>query len=584
MKFSHKFSSMVLTVAALSFTLFASSCSLFSPEGEEASSAVTRPGNGSGSGSGSGGSGNGNGSPNGGAGNSDPSPSQGPVLDTGDPMGKRGLCFEKLNEAEIKVLASSDVTWVYNWGTHPSAKEDELFQKYGIEYIPMQWGRCTDRSIAELREYYTNHPDCKYLLGFNEPNLGAGVGGSGIPPADAARDWPKLEKIAEDFNLKLVGPALQYSGERLGDGKVYGTPKVWMDAFIEAYKNQNGGREPRYDYFCLHCYMNWPGAQEGYLKEYYNGVSAYNKPIWLTEFCAWEYNNGGQNESMAAQTSSMAEKVKFMDGYEGVARYAWFMSSQNTYTIPFNSLFVSVNSDGSLTSLGQSYLNLGNDTLLANALEESKKILEEAVEGSMPGQYPAEAIGAFRLVYENALAKKTSKDQAEVKAAFAELKKALSDFEESRIKVFVKSLDKLSSADFAGSLTKNLPESAFSASSENGDNKVLRAFDGNFETRWESAHADNQWVKVDFGSEVEFNTFRFEWEAAYPDVFCIQISNSGSDSDSDWTTIFEIDDCGGGSETYKMTLTQKARYVRFYGKTRITDYGHSFWEWGICKE
>lgn len=554
---------------SLSLSLFFFSCSFFSPSGEDNTASVTRPSNGSSGGS-----------PSNGGSQEKPPVSNDPVIETTDPEGKRGLCFEKLNEAEIKVLASSDVTWVYNWGTHPSAKEDELFQKYGIEYIPMQWGRCTDQSIAELREYYTNHPDCKYLLGFNEPNLGAGVGGSGIPPADAARDWPKLEALAQEFGLKLVGPALQYSGERLSDGKVYGTPKAWMDAFIDAYKKQNGGREPHYDYFCLHCYMNWPAAQEGYLKEYYNGASAYNKPVWLTEFCAWEYNNGGQNESMAAQTSSMAQKVKFMDGYEGVARYAWFMSSQHTNDIPFNSLFTSVNSDGSLTSLGQSYLNLGNDKLLETALTSAQALLAAAKEGSQPGEYPAAQIQIFRTAYDTALAGKNSTDAAELKELYEDLTDAMAAFEESRIKVFTKSAAALTAADFATSLTKNLSAAAFTASSSEGDNTAGKAFDSNLSSRWESSHSDNQWLAVDFGTEVEFNTFRFNWEAAYSSAFSIEISPNGSD----WTQVLDVNDCSGGSETYRMTLIQSARYVRFYGKTRSTAYGHSFWEWGISKE
>ena len=303
-------------VFSVFFSLFLFSCNFFSPESEEKSGSSA----------------------------------------SSDPNGKRGLCYNSLNEAEIKVLSKSDVSWVYNWATHPSATEDTLFQKYGIEFIPMQWGLSSNQSLSELREYYTKHPDCKYLLGYNEPNLGAGVGGSGITPADAAADWRNLEDLADEFDLELVGPALQYSGETLSDGQVYATPKAWMDAFISEFKKLYG-RDPRYDYFCLHCYMNWPQAQEGYLKEYYNGVSAYNKKIWLTEFCAWEYNNGGQNESMSAQTSSMVTKVAFMDGYEGVARYAWFMSHGSVSAIPYNSIFTAKGSNGTLTSIGKAYLN-----------------------------------------------------------------------------------------------------------------------------------------------------------------------------------------------------------------------------------
>ena len=280
------------------------------------------------------------------------------VIDFGEnPIGKKGLCYNHLTAAEVQALGSdpAGVKWVYNWAPAPTAAEDTLFTQYNILFVPMQWGLSTEQSRQALKDYYTSHPNCRYLLGYNEPNLGAGVGGSGITPAQAAADWDTLEAIAEEFNLELVGPALQYSGETLSDGKIYSTPQLWMDAFIAEYKKLHSGKEPRYDYFALHCYMNWPSAQSGYIKEY---AQKYGKQIWLTEFCAWEYNNGGQNESMEKQTSSMKEKLSFMEGSNTVAKYAWFMSHGNVSAIPYNSIFENKNSDGSLTTLGKAYLNL----------------------------------------------------------------------------------------------------------------------------------------------------------------------------------------------------------------------------------
>ena len=509
---------------------------------------------------------------------------EGPIIKTSDPRKKRGLCYERLNEAEIKMLAKSDVSWVYNWGTHPTDEEDKLFQEYGIEYIPMQWGLSTEKSLVELRAYYTSHQNSanktSYILAYNEPNLGGNVGGSGITPADAAKDYENIEKIATEFNLEIVGPALQYSGEKLSDGNIYSTPKLWMDAFIAEYKKLHNNQEPRYDYFCLHCYMNWPGAQEGYLKEYYDGKSAYNKPIWLTEFCAWEYNNGGQNESISAQTTSMAEKVKFMDGYDGCTRYAWFMSSQNTTTIPFNSLFTKVNSDGSLTTLGQSYLNIGNDVLLESTLSAAKALLDAAKAGENVGEYPQKAIDTFKEAYEKALALKSSASSTDLRSAYKDLESAIKAFDDAKIKPYTKSTKNLTANDFANSLTKGLAVGAFNASSTVAPNTAKSAFDGNISTRWESSHSDDQWLSVDFGEEKEFNTFRFKWEAAYSTTFSIEVFSAGSN----WTSILDISDCSGGSETYKLTATQKSRYVRFYGKTRATNYGHSFYEWGISNE
>jgi len=504
----------------------------------------------------------------------DPEPDPGP--NTSD---KRGVCYNSLNEDEVRVLSNSNVKWVYNWGTHPSAKEDELFSRYGILYIPMQWGRTTAQSLAELRAYYSSHPECKYLLGFNEPNLGAGVGGSGITPSAAAADWEKLEQLAEEFDLELVGPALQYSGERLSDGVVYDTPKKWMDAFINAYKNTHGCRSPRYDYFCLHCYMNWPQAQSGYIKEY---VKEYGKKVWLTEFCAWEYNNGGQNESAAAQKSSMIQKVDFLDSYAGADKYAWFMSSQHTSDIPFNSLFTKVGSDGSLTIVGEEYLYRGMDSsvLLAKNLEQAQVLLETSVAGSEPGMYPSDKYSALENAVSQAEAVKDSGNKTAVDNALKNLTSAVKAFEESRVPYFTKSTGELTAEDFAGSLTKNLSASAFTVSSAQGANTAAAAFDGNLDTRWESAHEDNQWLKIDFGEKVEFNCICIKWEAAFSTSFIMEVSDDGES----WTTAFEEKDCTGNSETYNLTVTQNARYLRFYGKTRSTNYGHSFYEMGVSKK
>lgn len=262
-----------------------------------------------------------------------------------------GLCYNNLNADEIAKLKDSKVKWVYNWAISPG--EDELLKAAGIMFVPQQWGLSTETTRENLRTYYKNHTECKYLMGYNEPNLGGSVGGSSITPKQAAADWENLEAIAEEFGLALIGPALQYSGETLSDGKCYGSPEKWMDAFIAEYQALHDGKSPKVDYFNLHCYMNWPGALEWYVKNYYK---MYGRKIYLTEFCAWEYNNGGQNESMENQTSSMKEKVAFMDSYSGCAGYAWFMSHGQTSNIPFNSIYEAKGADGTLTSLGKAYL------------------------------------------------------------------------------------------------------------------------------------------------------------------------------------------------------------------------------------
>lgn len=265
--------------------------------------------------------------------------------------GRRGLCYNALNAAEVEALSGSQVRWLYNWHYECSPEEDAMFMEADLDYVPMAWGAQWDEEA--MRAYYGRHPGARYLLGYNEPNMGEDFGGCFMTPAEAARDWERLERVAEDFGLELVSPALTYSGVTLRDGKLYSSPREWMDAFIEEYKALHGGRAPRYDYLAIHSYMNWPQAVEGFCREYY-GI--YGKRIWLTEFCAWEFDNGPQIESMRAQTDSMKEKLLFLDRWEGIFRYSWFMSHGATDTVPYNSVFVRKGGDGTLTSLGKEYL------------------------------------------------------------------------------------------------------------------------------------------------------------------------------------------------------------------------------------
>lgn len=279
-----------------------------------------------------------------------------------NPTGKRGLCYNHLNAAEAAALKgtksqsdaeANSLCWVYNWALPSDDAEYARLKANGIEFVPMAWGATF--SEADLRAFYKAHPECNYLLGFNEPMMTGKDGGCAMTPEQAANLWPRLEALADEFGLKLVSPALTYGYEKVG-GTVYGTPEAWMDAFIKAYQKKHG-KDPRFDYLALHCYMNWPEAMEGYCKRY---AEMYGKQVWLTEFCAWEYDNGGQNESMEAQTKSMQEKVAWLDKSSYVARYAWFMSHGNKDSIPYNSIFVADNKtkdgDGSLTDLGKAYL------------------------------------------------------------------------------------------------------------------------------------------------------------------------------------------------------------------------------------
>lgn len=267
---------------------------------------------------------------------------------------KRGFGYNNLNTAQVDALSQDGkVTWAYNWAITPDSSNS--IGAGEVAYIPMIWGGSFDET--RLRAYLDANKDrVKCLLGFNEPNMGGNEGGCYMLPKTAAELWPKLEKIAEDYDLYLISPAMTYSGATLSDGKNYGTPESWLDEFIIEYKKRNDGKAPRMDYIALHSYMMWAGSvNEGYADKY---AKMYGRKIFMTEFCSW-WDNEGKDNSEAVQVQEMAQKIEAMDQNPNVAAYAWFMADGEYNNRPWNCLFKGKKSS-QLSLAGKVYAYLGN--------------------------------------------------------------------------------------------------------------------------------------------------------------------------------------------------------------------------------
>ena len=207
---------------------------------------------------------------------------------------KRGVGENSFTVAEEFKNLSKGISWYYNWGIDYSSNLSEYVGKdKAVEYVPMIWGTNYDASRIPA--------DAQYLLGFNEPNLiTAGHGGSDITPEQAVEPWHAIEQIAQQNGLQLVAPALNYSGDKLNDGKVYSTPEIWFDAFIAAYKAKYGV-EPKYDYLALHSYMNSPQAVIGYVENFAKKygkhgkvllMSSHSSTLWFRRCSSWSRASG----------------------------------------------------------------------------------------------------------------------------------------------------------------------------------------------------------------------------------------------------------------------------------------------------
>jgi hypothetical protein len=254
---------------------------------------------------------------------------------------KRGLAYDLKNAPDLDTLKSG-VSWWYNW-YHSTSAPTDYFSTYQMEFIPMLWGGNTSTSdMAKVKNFVLSHPEIKYLLVMNEPNL---VDQANRTPVQAAADWIKYEQVidelaAQNRTVNLVGPAMTW-----GTMTNYSDPVIWLDDFYTAYKSANGGRLPKIDYLAFHWYDYGLAAQLDRLQKY-------GKKIWITEMANWN----PQINSYQKQAAQMVEMVNICETRTDVFRYAWFIGRgslpDNKYTYLFNP------DPGQLNELGKLYLSL----------------------------------------------------------------------------------------------------------------------------------------------------------------------------------------------------------------------------------
>lgn len=264
---------------------------------------------------------------------------------------KRGVGENSFStQAEIDALAPG-VSWYYDWSIVPSpGVASYVGPDKAVNFVPMAWNGGFDE--AKLRGYLTEHPGIGYILGFNEPNFKAQAN---MTPTQAAEAWPAVEKLADDFGLEIVSPALNYPDGAINDGKTY-QPKDWLQQFINVY-TEKFGRAPRFDYIGLHCYMNAYKAQKNFVDDF---AKTFGKKVWLTEFCAWE----GQVDSVT-QVNAMVNMVNTLENDTNVHRYAWFKAKGSNaspfYRLMFTpSVITHKPAYGTLSVIGKVYTNMSS--------------------------------------------------------------------------------------------------------------------------------------------------------------------------------------------------------------------------------
>ena len=244
---------------------------------------------------------------------------------------KRGVSFSFTQIMDLPLL-SPYISWDYNWGNTPTDDAAMWFDANEMDYCPMCWNG--NYSADRIRAFVAAHPKTRYLLAFNEPNL---TDQANMTPAQAAALWQPVVALAKELNLKLVSPAMNY-GTLAG----YSDPVKWLDEFFA----QPGVSPDDIYAIAIHCYMSSTSAVQGYVEKFYK----YGKPIWMTEFCAWDPVPG----SVTTQMDYMCAVLNYLETNPKVERYAWFIprSGSRVDSAPYMQLLTHYDPPA-LTELGR---------------------------------------------------------------------------------------------------------------------------------------------------------------------------------------------------------------------------------------
>ena len=322
---------------------------------------------------------------------------------------KRGVCWDEGNlalSAAVVDQMAPGISWVYNWGATTS-----YTSMTQMAFVPMAWNG--DFNETQLRNYLSSHAgQVKYLLGFNEPNLTWSVGGANMTPAQAAAAWPRLEQIAADFHLELVAPALNFTGDKVGD-RVW-EPFAWYDEFFRLLPTA------RVDELAFHSYMNYYSAVRWVTTEYFytdkedsdlfasdnrakyphlvaylenfKTANGHYPRMFLTEFCSWGTNDYPYQAGITLdfQIDQMVQKLQVLEQSDLVAGYAWFMGNPKggASEFPYMSLFQTCSATSQLSTLGQVYVHMSSFDTEKYYTPDELILAKDYVNASMDNQVP----------------------------------------------------------------------------------------------------------------------------------------------------------------------------------------------------
>ncbi|WP_314586505.1 DUF4855 domain-containing protein [Paenibacillus terrigena] len=199
------------------------------------------------------------------------------------------------------------------------------------------------------------------------------------------------------------------------------------------------------------------------------------------------------------------------------------------------------------------------------------------------GQY-TDAVVAPTLSNYLEMMKRNEGEDTNAKAQFAKYLKGFNAMldafqKESKIKDEAYNTLKESVYYLTGNLAQGKTAEASSTEGNNANYGPAKAVDGFPASRWASDYVDNTWFQVDLDKPVLMDTVRIDWEYARAKTYKLLVSNDKLT----WKNVMPNDGvitAHDGKETVQFSPIS-ARYIKFQGVQRNTDYGYSFYEFGV---
>ncbi|HVE08391.1 MAG TPA: discoidin domain-containing protein, partial [Paraburkholderia sp.] len=112
--------------------------------------------------------------------------------------------------------------------------------------------------------------------------------------------------------------------------------------------------------------------------------------------------------------------------------------------------------------------------------------------------------------------------------------------------------------------------------SENDGLLPQNAVDGDINSRWSSAFTDPQWLLVDLGTAQTVDRVVIDWQDSFGVAYTVDTSPDGQN----WQNAVTQNNGAGAEEDWRFAA-RTARYVRFTGTKRSTQFGYSMFEFGV---